>query len=85
MCALRECVDSSVGPARAVNAHALAGHTLESALDMILNRVAMGLALPSCKPRSVVGDDQFQPLRHPSSPRHFFDRRSLSLPIEISL
>src|ERR1700720_1891385 len=66
MCALRECVHSGVGPACAVNSHTLAAYTLKSALKIILNRVAMGLALPSCKPRSVVGDDQFQPLRHPS-------------------
>jgi hypothetical protein len=64
MGALCESVDSSIRSSGSVNAHRLAADALERALEVILNRVAMCLALPTCKLRSVVGNDQFQASRH---------------------
>jgi hypothetical protein len=49
-----------------VNAHSVTADTLEHALELILNGVAMRLALPTRKLRAVVGNDQFQPSRHRS-------------------
>src|SRR5713226_2985041 len=85
MGALRERVNSGVGPTSAVDPDALTADTLEGALEMILNRVAMRLALPSRKLASVVRDDQFQASRHSCSPWHFFGSRRFVAPIEISL
>jgi hypothetical protein len=47
-----------------MNANGLAADTLKRALDMILNRVAMGLTLPTRKSSPVIGDNHFQPSRH---------------------
>ena len=59
MCALRERVYPSVRSPGAVNAGGLAADTLECPLEMILNRVAMGLTLPARKSCPVVGDSYF--------------------------
>src|SRR5437879_9486445 len=85
MRALRERVNSGVGPTRAVDPDALIAHTLEGALEIILSRVAMRLALPSRKLASVVRDDQFQASRHPCSPPHLFSSCRFVASIEISL
>src|SRR6266446_8897307 len=85
MCALRERVNCGVGSTSAVDPDALTADTLEGALEMILNRIAMRLALPSRKLTSVVSNDQFQALRHSCSPRHFFSSCRFLAPIEISL
>ena len=64
MRALCERMDPGVGSSGPVHAHGSAGDTLKCALDMILNSVAMRLALPAGERRTVVGDDQFQSLHH---------------------
>jgi hypothetical protein len=64
MGALGESVDAGISSSGPVNADRLAADTLKRALDMILNRVAMGLTLPPRKSFSVVGDNHFQPSRH---------------------
>src|SRR5439155_286909 len=48
MCALRESVDSGIRSSGAVNADGLAANTLKCALDMILNRIAMGFQQRRC-------------------------------------
>src|SRR5437879_7378070 len=85
MRALRERVNSGVGPTRAVDPDALIAHTLEGALEIILSRVAMRLALPSRKLASVVRDDQFQASRHSCLPPHLFSSCRFVASIEISL
>src|SRR5438034_10925225 len=85
MCALRESVDSGIRSSGAVNADGLAANTLKCALDMILNRIAMGLTLPSRELRSVVGDNQFQPSRHLNLLRRLCYVRRVLSPIEVSL
>jgi hypothetical protein len=64
MGALGESVDASVGSSSPVNADRLAADTLKRSLDMVLNRVAMGLTLPPRKSFPLVGDNHFQPSRH---------------------
>ena len=64
MRALRERVDAGVRSSSAVNAHSSAGEALKRALEMILHRVAMRLALPAGERRAIVSDDQFQSSRH---------------------
>src|SRR5438445_9871758 len=85
MGALRERVHSGVGPTSAVDPDALTSDTLKGALEMILNRVAMRLALPSRKLASVVRDDQFQASRHSCSPPRLFSSCRFLASIEISL
>jgi hypothetical protein len=57
-------VDACIRSPGPVNTKRLAADTLKRALDMILNRVAMGLTLPSRKSFPVVGDNHFQPSWH---------------------
>jgi hypothetical protein len=49
MCALREGVDACVRSPGPVNAHRLSGDAFKRAFEMILNSVAMRLALPACE------------------------------------
>jgi hypothetical protein len=85
MCALGEGVDSSIRSSSSVSAHPLATDAFKRSLEVILNRVAMGLALPACKRCAVVGDDYFQPSRHPNSSRHLSGLRGVLPSIEITL
>ena len=64
MRALCEGVNNGVRSSRAVNAHNCASDALKRALEVILYRVAMRLALPAGEPRTVVSDDEFQSPRH---------------------
>jgi hypothetical protein len=57
---LCEGVNTGVRSSGAVNAHRFASDALKSALEMILHRVAMRLALPAGERRAVISDDQFQ-------------------------
>ena len=59
MSALCQSVDACIGSSGTVDADRLAADTLKRPLDMILNRVAMGLTLPSRKSFPVVGDNHF--------------------------
>jgi Arc/MetJ-type ribon-helix-helix transcriptional regulator len=56
--ALCEGVNTCVRSSRAVNAYSSASDALKSALEMILHRVAMRLALPTGERRAVVRDDE---------------------------
>src|SRR5260370_34499014 len=85
MRALGEGVDASIRSSGSVDAHTLAADAFKRSLEVILNRVAMGLALPACKRCPVVGDDYFQPSRHPTSSRHLSGVRCVLPSIEISL
>jgi hypothetical protein len=82
---LREGVNSSIRSSGSVNAHTFAADAFKRSLKVILNRVAMGLALPACKRSAVVGDDYIQPPRHPKSSRHLSGVRDVLTSIEISL
>jgi hypothetical protein len=62
--ALCESVDACIRSPGPMNTKRFATDTLKRALDMILNRVSMGLTLPSRKSFPVVGDNHFQPSRH---------------------
>ena len=62
--ALRERVNTGVRSSGAVNAHSLPVIALKGALEMILHRVAMRLALPAGEWCAVVSDDYFQSSRH---------------------
>ncbi len=64
MSALRECVDTRVCSSGAVNARRLAKDTLKRVLYVILDRVAMRLALPTGEWCAVIRDDEFQPSCH---------------------
>ena len=64
MRALRECVDARIRSPGSVNAHRLAQDALKCTLHVILDRIAMRLALPSGERRAVVRDDQLEPLGH---------------------
>ena len=57
MRALRERVGARVCSSGAVNAHHFAEDPLERALHVILDRVAMRLALPASEWRAVVRDN----------------------------
>jgi len=85
MCALRQSVDSGICSPGPENANEFAADTLECALNMILNRIAMGLTLPARELRSVVGDNQFQPSRHPNLLRRLCCMSRVLSPIEVSL
>ena len=60
MCALCQGVNTGVRSPRAMNARTSAGDALKCALEVILHRVAMRLALPAGERCAVVCDDQFQ-------------------------
>ena len=62
--ALRKGMNTCVRPSRSVDASGSASDALKRALKMILNGVAMRLALPAGERRAVVRDNEFQPLRH---------------------
>ena len=85
MRALCEGVNPGISSSGAMNSHERAADTLERALKMILNRVAMGLALPPCKSSPVVCNDQFQPSRHRHLARCSLGMRHVLSPVEISL
>src|SRR5947207_15314717 len=85
MCALSEGVHPGIGSSGAVNTNSLATDMFKRALKMILNRVAMGLALPPCKSSPVVCNDQFQPSRHRHLARCSLGMRHVLSPVEISL
>src|SRR5438105_4584773 len=85
MCALGKGVDAGIRSSSSVNAYSLAADAFKRSLEVILNRVAMGLALPACKRCAVVGDDYFQAPRHPNSSRHLSGLRGVLASIEISL
>lgn len=55
---LRECVDAGVRSSRAMNAHVFAKDPLKCLLYVVLNRIAMRLALPTRERRAVVRDNQ---------------------------
>jgi hypothetical protein len=50
-------VNAGVGPSGSVNANVFAAHPLQSALKMVLNGIAMGLALPTREWSAIVSDD----------------------------
>jgi hypothetical protein len=56
--ALRECVDAGVRSSGAVNARRLAKDALKRALHVILDSIAMRLALPTGERRTIVRNDQ---------------------------
>src|SRR5438477_2005171 len=85
MRALCEGVNPGISSSGAMNSHERAADTLERALKMVLNRVAMGLALPPRKSSPVVCNDQFQPSRHRNLARCFLGMRQVLSPVEISL
>jgi hypothetical protein len=51
-------VNTGVRASGAVNAHQFASDALKSALEMILDRVPVRLALPTRERRAVVRDDE---------------------------
>jgi hypothetical protein len=57
---LCEGVNTSVCSPRAVNAYNSTTYALKRALEVILHRVAMRLALPAGERRAIVRDDQFE-------------------------
>ena len=59
MRALAERVNTGIRPSGAVNPHGSAVNARKSTLEMILYGVAMRLALPTGKRRTVVSDDEF--------------------------
>jgi hypothetical protein len=52
---------TGVRSSRAVNGHSPTGDALKRALEVILYRIAMRLALPAGEWCAVVSDDEFQP------------------------
>ena len=64
MCALGERVNACIRPSGAVHSDRHAAYLLKSTLEMILNRIAVGLALPAAKPRTIVRNNEFEPARH---------------------
>jgi len=56
MCALSERMNTGVSPPGAVNSYLLAADLLQSAFQFVLDRVAMGLALPAGEGRAVVSN-----------------------------
>src|SRR5207244_2582858 len=64
VCALREGVYACVRSPGSVNAHWCSGDALKRALQMILDSVAMRLALPAGEWRAVISRDHFQPSGH---------------------
>ncbi len=68
---LRQGMHAGIGSTSAVHAQRGARDRGESLLQVILNRVAAGLALPSSKGCTVIRDDELQPRWH------LFGRRNL--------
>ena len=68
MRALCEGVNTGIRSSRAVNAHSFASDSLKGALEMILHRVAVRLALPAGERCAVISDDQFQSSRLVGTP-----------------
>ena len=58
MCALRQRMHARIGATRPVDTHRLTAYAFEGAFEMILNRIAAGLTLPSRKRRSIVSEYQ---------------------------
>jgi hypothetical protein len=52
-------MNTGVCSSRAMDAHSSARDSSKGALEVILNRVAMGLALPAREWRAVVSDSEF--------------------------
>ena len=61
MGALSKRVNTGIGAPGAVNADGKAGNFGEGAFQMVLNAIAIRLALPTCERETVVGDDQLKP------------------------
>src|SRR5450755_3228978 len=57
-------MDTGIGPPGAMHPYGLRTDTPKSVLQAVLNRIAVRLALPSGKRRTVVGNDQLEPRRH---------------------
>jgi len=57
--ALRECVGTGVRSSGAVNARLCAKDPFKRALHVILDRIAMRLALPTGERRAIVRDNEF--------------------------
>src|SRR5437660_5197486 len=64
MRALRERVHAGVSATGPVNGNVPAGNSMKSTFELVLNGVAMGLALPAGVFRTVVRDEKLKPLRH---------------------
>src|ERR1044071_7353035 len=64
MRALRERVNTRVRTSRSVYAHRPSGDAFERAFQMILNSVAVRLALPAGEWHAVVSHDEFQSFGH---------------------
>ena len=65
--ALGQRVHSGVGAAGAMDANVFATNLRERFFQVVLNAVAIRLALPARKWRAVIGDDQLEPRRHRAS------------------
>src|SRR5439155_21337820 len=57
-------MDAGIGPPSAMDPDRLGTDTLKSIFQMVLNRIAVRLALPSGKRGTVVGNDQLEPRSH---------------------
>ena len=64
MRALRQRVDTGIGPPSAMHPYGLGTDSLKSAFQVVLNRIAVRLALPSGKRSTVVRNDQLEPRPH---------------------
>jgi hypothetical protein len=64
MRALCEGMNTGVCSSGAVNAYSFASDALKGALEVILHRVTMRLALPASDRRTVISDDKFQSAAH---------------------
>jgi hypothetical protein len=64
MGALRKCVNAGVRSSSTMNAHLFAKDPLKCALQVILDSIAMRLALPTGKRRAIVRNNQFQSSEH---------------------
>jgi len=58
MRALRESVHTRIGAASPVNPDALGTNLFDRAFEMVLDSIAVSLALPAGKRRAVIRDDQ---------------------------
>lgn len=54
---LRECVHTSIGAASAVNTHGFGTNLFDGPFEMVLNPIAVPLALPAGKRRAIIRDD----------------------------
>ena len=62
--ALRQRMDTRIGPPSAMHPYRLGTNSLKSAFQVVLNRIAVRLALPSGERRTVIGNDQLEPRPH---------------------